>query len=87
MTLHRGSQVAFVPARANGNLAHESVEYGFVTSVRGNIAFCRYWDWDGSLRTLYGSLATPIDYLVPLDIVSQDVVDEWLERLGNGTHE
>ena len=81
MTLQRGTQVAYVPARANGSLTHKDVEYGFVTSVRGNLAFCRYWDWDGKLRTIADSLATPIDYLVPLDTVDQLVVDEWLERL------
>ena len=77
----RGTQIAYVPSRANENLTHESVEYGFVTSVRGDFAFCRYWGRDGKLRTLDSSLATPIDYLVPLDTVAQEVVDEWLERL------
>ena len=81
MTFKRGTQVAYLSSRANGSLTHESVEYGFVTSVRGNMAFCRYWGWDGKLRTLDSSLATPMDYLVPLDTVAQEVVDEWLERL------
>jgi hypothetical protein len=78
MTFKRGTQIAFVPARAGGNLTHESVEYGFVTSVQGTIVWCRFWDWNGKLRTKDSSYAVPVDYLVPLDTVEQSVVEEWL---------
>jgi len=41
---------------------HGKVEYGFVTSVRGKIVFCRYWNKDFSdLRTKSCSEGTPID--------------------------
>ena len=49
----RGQQIAYVPTHAAGDLTHSDVEFGFVTSVRGDTVFCRYWSKHspGELRT------------------------------------
>jgi hypothetical protein len=47
MVLERGTQIAYVPTSAHGDLNHPDVEFGFVTIDLGaNGAFCRYWRKD-----------------------------------------
>jgi hypothetical protein len=41
--LKRGTQIAYVPLHAKNNIGHPDVQFGFVTSVRGDTVFCRYW--------------------------------------------
>ena len=45
-----GDQIAYVPYHADGDIGHEDVEFGFVTSSKtvstGTYVFCRYW-WPG----------------------------------------
>jgi len=64
--IQKGSQIAYVPNHAEGNLSHPDVEFGFVTSIRDNIAFCRYWSKDSFeiLRTKANSEATPLNRIV-----------------------
>lgn len=38
-----GTQVAYLPTHADGDVTHPDVEFGFVTSARGEAHFCRYW--------------------------------------------
>lgn len=72
-TLTRGIQVLYVPMHAYGDTNHPDVEPGFVTSVRGDVAFCRYWNKraPGELRTRANSESTPVDSLVVRDTVPQ----------------
>ena len=45
--LERGTQIAYVPTHAHGDLNHPDVKIGFVTVDRGaDGAFCRYWRKD-----------------------------------------
>lgn len=79
-----GDQIAYIPLHADGDITHKDVEFGFVTSVRDDTVFCRYWNrWLGALRTLANSEATPIDRLVHHESVSQQRVDETLEWIEN----
>lgn len=65
--LKRGQQIALVPDHANGNLGHRDVEFGFVTSVKGDTVFCRYWSRysPGELRTKANSEGADRRLIVP----------------------
>jgi hypothetical protein len=55
----RGTQIAYIPGHASGNIDHKDVQFGFVTSKTENGAFCRYFHSDGkSLRTTANSELT-----------------------------
>ena len=42
--LKRGTQIAYVPTHAAGiGIQHPDVEFGFVSSLKGDTVFCRYW--------------------------------------------
>jgi hypothetical protein len=78
-----GDQIAYLPDHAEGDLNHPDVQVGFVTSVRGDTVFCRYWLGSYSkpqttLRTQANSEGTPIRCLVKL--VSSPISDEHVRR-------
>lgn len=78
--LQSGTQIIYVPDHAEGDAEHPDCEQGFVTSVRGDMAFCRYWsNAHEGLRTLANSEATPIRNLVVRDTRPQHVIDQWME--------
>jgi len=80
--MKRGTQIAYIPDRAEGNLKHPDVEFGFVTSLHKEFAFCRYWSkHHGGLRTLANSEATPLRNLVEHRSVAQRRVGEALTRI------
>jgi RNase P protein component len=63
--VNKGTQIAYIPSHAKGNINHKDVQFGFVTSKTVNGAFCRYWREDGKgLRTTANSELTPWDYLI-----------------------
>ena len=72
-----GTQIAYIPLHAEGDINHPDVEFGFVVSKRGDAHFCRYWRRGhlGELRTVANSELTPTNNLVEYKSVSQDVVD------------
>jgi len=82
--LKRGTQIVYIPQHAEGDRNHKDVEEGFVTSVRGNSAFCRYWSkYDRyQLRTKANSESTSIRDLVIEATRTQDIIDEMLEDIG-----
>lgn len=82
--MKRGTQIAYIPRHAEGDITHCDVEFGFVTSVKGDTVFCRYWRIPGELRTVCNSEGTPIDCIVKHYSVGQFVVDELLEELCGG---
>jgi len=77
-------QIAYIPLHASGDIKHPDVELGFVTSVRDDTAFCRYWSkWEqGELRTKANSEGTPIAQLVYHVSTSQEIVDALYRALG-----
>ena len=81
--MNPGTQIIYVPTHANGNPDHPDCEQGFVTSVRNNMAFCRFWSKDdpGQLRTKSNSEATPIGLIIEQDTRPQAVVNQTLELL------
>jgi len=81
-----GMQIAYIPLHAEGDLHHEDVELGFVTSSRGSTAFCRYWRKGelGTLRTLANSESTPMNRLIPYSLVPQEYVDKLIDRIESG---
>ena len=78
-----GTQIVYVPLHANGNVDHPDCEAGFVTSLRGDTVWCRYWSkhCPGELRTKANSEATPLDLLVFTDTRPQDEVDRIVATL------
>jgi hypothetical protein len=81
--VRRGTQIAYVPRHANGDLDHPDVETCFVTSVNGDAAYCRYWSKShpGELRTKANSELTPLCLLEEIDSELQELVDELLAVL------
>lgn len=54
--IERGTQIAYIPRHAKGDINHPGVEFGFVTTKMSYGAFCRFWNKDGkSLRTTANS--------------------------------
>jgi len=80
--IQRGTQIAYIPPHADG-VTHQDVEFGFVTSVRGSIAFCRYWSkhHPGELRTKANSEATPISRCIPHISQPRSKVNELLDGM------
>lgn len=78
------TQVAYIPTHAKGDIAHPDVEFGFVTSLRKNAAFCRYWrkSFPGQLRTLANSELTSLENLVEFESVPQFAVAETVREFG-----
>lgn len=81
--LRPGIQILYVPMHAEGDESHPDVEAGFVTSLRGDHALCRYWSKHhiGALRTTACSELTPINCLVAKKTTSQYMIDLWLVSL------
>ena len=59
------TQIKYTPTHAEGVPDHPDIEYGFVTSVKGDTIFCRYWSKHNpdDLRTTANSEGTPIGML------------------------
>ena len=80
----RGTQIAYIPRHANGNIKHKDVEYGFITSKTANGAFCRYWHKKPNhnvLRTTANSELTPWDCLVICGSHTKGEVDLLLDGI------
>lgn len=80
--LKRGTQIAYIPNHADGDINHSSVEQGFVTSTSEKVAFCRFWSkcYKAELRTKANSEAIIFDNIVIIDSVPQTLVDEMLKK-------
>jgi hypothetical protein len=78
-----GTQIAYIPTHANGDINHPDVEFGFVTSSAGDNCFCRYWRKNhiGEMRTTANSERTPVYLLVKHTSVPQSIVDKWIKEL------
>ena len=89
--MKRGTQIAYIPDHANGDLDHPDVEAGFVTSWRegDQAAYCRYWSKvnPDELRTKANSELTPCRYLEEIDSCPQWRVDAELEKIDSQSRE
>jgi hypothetical protein len=81
--IKRGMQIAYIPRHAEGDIGHPDVEFGFVTSIRGGFAFCRYWSkrHPGQLRTTANSEATPLSLITPHISQPQSKIDKLLDTM------
>lgn len=76
-----GTQILYVPNHAEGDVEHEDVEQGFVTSVGSGVAFCRYWRKDGyGLRITANSEATPLENIVLFDSHNQAEIEAMMKK-------
>ncbi|MBD3260428.1 MAG: hypothetical protein GF334_01900 [Candidatus Altiarchaeales archaeon] len=73
-----GTQIIYVPMHADGDINHPDCEAGFVTSVRGDTVFCRYWSkyHPNELRTKANNEGTPLSRIVEKDTVPQRQVED-----------
>lgn len=78
--LKPGDQIVYIPAHAKKDPDHPDREYGFVESVRGTTAYCRYWrkGQPGVLRTVANSEATNIMDLQKAKSYSQEWIRSYL---------
>jgi len=84
--MKQGTQIAYIPNHANGNINHPDVEFGFVTTVRGsNQCFCRYWrkGKPGTLRTTLNSELTLTKNLREAVSVDQAIVNSLIAMYSN----
>jgi hypothetical protein len=81
--MKKGTQIAYIPHYAHGDIHHPDAEFGFVMSERINNHFCRYWRKGhlAVLRTIANSECTPTETLIEYKSVDQDIVDGWVERI------
>jgi len=97
ITLKRGSSIAYIPTHIERSipkkqwLDHKDTQIGFVTSIKGNIIFCRYWnlEWK-TLRTRANSEGANRENVYPLnelvtpcrkkmgDFPPKKVINAWL---------
>ena len=56
--LDPGTQIAYLPREAQGDINHSSVSFGFVQEDRGASCLCRFWAKDRKHKVLPGELAT-----------------------------
>lgn len=82
-TFERGTQVAYVPVSAKGDIGHKDVSFGFVTSTASKIGkvFCRFY-LPGTLilRTLGNSEFCDTKYLVKHESATPEHVQYLLEE-------
>lgn len=74
----RGDQIKYNPG-------HCKPEYGFVTEVRGEVVFCRFWSnfQGGELRTIANSEScNPRDIKLCRTNIPHVIIDAWLKHLG-----
>ena len=78
--LEKGTQIIYIPTHAKGDKNHPDCENGFVTSVQGDSAFCRYWSKQDStkLRTKANSELTSIRDLVVWETTPKHLVNDAL---------
>lgn len=88
--LEPGTQIAYVPLHANGDLAHPDVQFGFIQEVRGGTALCRFWSKSrqrkhqiGDLRTKANAESASLSDLVLHPHCEQRVIDNYLRVRGS----
>jgi len=79
-----GDQIAYMPDHAEGKIDHPAVQFGFITNVREDAAFCRYWNtaYPDELITTTNSQLTYYRNLVHHHFIDQTKVDLLLVELG-----
>jgi len=84
MLIEIGTQIAYIPDHARGDINHQDVEFGFVVSQgsRPTYFFCRYWHQGkpGVMRTTANSELTNVGNLRIHKSVPQEVVNQWLKK-------
>ncbi len=79
--MKKGTQIIYTPLHTKGDLSHSDCEPGFVSSVRGNTVFCRYWSkYHNGLRTQANSEGTDQEMIVVKDTVPQSRVERAIEE-------
>lgn len=85
--LHRGTQIVYLPQHLidKADLNNKEIQFGFVTSVKKDIVYCRYFSqYDlTTLRTVSCSERSPIENLYLLNTVERCIVRRWVRYINN----
>jgi hypothetical protein len=82
--LKRGTQIAYIPNHAEGDINHPDVEFGFIYKISWfGDAWCRYWRKGhlGELRTVANSEMTSVENIRLCNSLSQRLVDQTIEKI------
>ena len=82
--MERGDQIAYIPGHARGiGLGHKDVEFGFITGVRLNNIFCRFWSRADSLvlRTTSCSEGCNVRDLMPFNTHPDSFITKTLNEI------
>jgi len=80
----RGEQIAYIPLHARQSPRdHPDIEYGFVTTQKGETVWCRFWrkGHPGELRTRANSEAVNVHSLVRTHSVPDSLVQGILRKI------
>lgn len=87
--LEPGTQIAYVPRHAKGDVNHPDADWGFIQEQRGASALCRFWAKDrkhkhqiGDLRTKANAESASLSDLVLHPHCEQRVIDNYLRVRG-----
>ena len=83
MRLKKGSQIAYIPNHADGDINHKDVQYGFVMSVKPNGIFCRFFTnkKGGFLRTTANSELCSEENLVECETYSNEFIAKLIKSI------
>ena len=90
--LKPGTQIAYIPLHADGDLNHPDVQYGFVNTLNprdDKAVFCRYWrkGKEGQvLRTTANSELTNISDLRIVEKCLQGTIIRTMKGIQNETY-
>ena len=82
-----GTQIAYIPMHADGDINHSDVEFGFVCDKDRKLpdsVLCRYWHKGGegsALRTVANGERTPFEMLVVHRSTYQGTIDRLVEEI------
>jgi hypothetical protein len=87
--MNKGTQIAYIPHHAHGDISHPDVEFGFVMKKHGDCHYCRFWRKGnlGELRTIANSECAPTENLSEYKSVSQDIVDNFIRLIEIGFYD
>lgn len=91
-TFPPGTQIAYLPAHAKGDVNHPDADWGFTQEQRGDLVLCRFWAKDrqhrrqiGDMRTKANAEGVETRYLVPHQHCRQELIDNFLRVRGGAT--
>ena len=84
-----GTQIAYVPSHAKGDVNHPDADWGFVQEQREDSCLCRFWSKNrqhqrqiGDMRTKANAESAQKRDLIPHQHCRQELIDNFLRVRG-----